>query len=435
MSKIRPRLTGYLKVPGDKSVSHRALIFAALCKGQSLIYGLSPAQDCLSTAACLERLGLKIDEGQEDAELKVKSTTVYSPGIKNLKAPDQTLFAGNSGTTIRLLSGLLSGQSFQASIDGDQSLQSRPMSRVLDPLMQMGASINYEAKPGHAPFSIKGGNLSGINYKLPVASAQVQTALLLAGLQSTGQTSVDMPPSARDHTVRQFQHIGVPFEFKAPGTVSVKRLAEPLPPFSMDIPGDISSAAFFMVAAACLPGSKITLRQVGINPGRRLIIDILQKMAADISIDKTVDLSKEPVADITVNYAGPLQGATIDGAQIAAGIDEIPILALAGALCQGQFSVSGAGELRVKESDRLSAIVLNLQQAGVDIKSRSDGFDINGRGRLPGGDTWHTHGDHRLAMTGLIANLLSESPISVIDTDCISVSYPGFEKDLASLIT
>lgn len=434
MSSHLPKLCGELKVPGDKSISHRALIFAALSKGNNRVFGLSPAADCLSTAECLRRLGMVItrDEASDWTEIE-------SFGLQKLKCPAGSLDAGNSGTTIRLLSGLVAGQPFTTQFDGDSSLRQRPMSRVLEPLQSMGATIEYFDRQGYPPFSIVGGNLKGLHYEVPVASAQVQTALVLAGLQAEGETIVQMPlasagAGARDHTARQFRHLGVPFDGDGTGKLRVKRLLEPLEPFSMQVPGDISSAAFFMVAAASMPGSAILLTGVGINPGRNLVIDVLRKMGADIELQNSRQVCGEPVADISVKGNGRLNGATIGGDIIAAGIDEIPILALAGSLCDGTFKVSGASELRVKESDRLKAIVTNLEEAGADISEQPDGFEIRGRNSLPGGSHWKTEGDHRLAMTGLIANLIVQKPLAIDDAACVNISYPQFKEHLQVLL-
>ncbi len=422
-------LKGDLRVPGDKSISHRALIFSVLTRGRSTVAGLSPAYDCASSIACLQALGLEIEPaGQAD------SVSIMSNGVTEMKAPATHLDAGNSGTTIRLMAGVASGLQFQTTFDGDQSLRRRPMSRVLDPLGAMGAQIEYLGKAGCAPFSIAGGTLRGIAYPVPVASAQVQTAILLAGLQADGETVVTVPGVVRDHTLRLFQYLSIPHRVDNPGSIAVKRLSEPIEPYQIDVPADISSAAFFMVAAALLPGSSVRLSDVGVNPGRNLVIEVLQRMGAALTIENERIVSGEPVADIAVRYESRLAGATIGGDEIAAGIDEIPILALAGALGSGIFTISGAAELRVKESDRLKAIVSNLSAAGAHITELPDGFEIEGTSSLAGGSIWETFGDHRLAMTGLIANLISNAPVEVDDRDCVRISYPTFEADLDRLL-
>ena len=439
----RPSINGQIRVPGDKSISHRALIFSLLTAGTSKITGLSPAQDCVSSIDCLSQFGLTIESEVNGGAISSPNSTstqntivLTSPGLFGLKSPKSPLFAGNSGTTMRLLAGAAAGQAFITCFDGDESLSKRPMLRVLEPLMQMGAQVNWAGSMGYAPFAITGGNLKGIDYHIPTASAQVQTALLLAGLQSSGQTVISVTGSVRDHTVRLFRYIGVPHEASADGTsIAVTQLIKPLPPFQVDVPADISSCAFFMVAAVLLPGSAVHLMDVGINPGRRLVIDVLKSMGADIVLKNMREVAGEPVADIVAKWSGRLCGATIGGEEIASGIDEVPILALAGALCQGQFSVSGASELKVKESDRLTAIVGNLKGAGAKIIQLEDGFEIEGQETLAGGSHWQSFSDHRLAMTGFIANLISKKPIVVDDVDCVAISYPSFQNDLNRLLS
>lgn len=437
MHKPSAKLTGVLKVPGDKSITHRAFIFAAFSKGISEIDNLSPAADCYSTIECMRMLGLDIQLSAAPGQ-SVKAS-VKSPGQFALHPAQEGLFAGNSGTTIRLLSGLLAGQPFKLKLDGDESLRSRPMKRVIEPLNSMGVSIAWITKEGHAPFVVEGApandlQLTGVKFKLPVASAQVQTALLLAGLQAEGKTTVELPAPVRDHTVRLFRHIGVPMLVDEPLVTAVKKLSEPLPPFKLSIVADISSATFFVVAAALLPGSEIKLLEVGVNKGRRLVIDVLKEMGADIALENESESNGEPVADVVVRYVGPLRGVTIDGGNIAAGIDEVPALSLLGCLCEGKFVVKDAGELRVKESDRLSAMVANLRAAGATVNALPDGYEIEGHGQLKGGSLWQTFGDHRLAMTGLIANLVCQEPVAVDDTTCIAVSYPTFIEDLNRLL-
>ncbi len=437
MKQLQPRISGELKAPGDKSITHRALVFAALTSGRSTISGLSPAQDCRSTIACLQALGLTVepDKGLPGvAKGEPGKIAVASPGLAGLRQSSRPLYAGNSGTTIRLLSGLAAGLPFVTSFDGDESLRGRPMSRVLDPLCRMGACVQYQSREGYAPYAVSGGKLAGIDYTAPVASAQVQTALLIAGLQAQGRTTVTVPGTPRDHTERMFRHIGVPFQANGAGSITVQQLTAPIAPFHIDVPADISSAAFFMVAAALLPGSGIVLPAVGVNPGRRLIVDVLRAMGASVTLEHERTVSGEPVADIAVTFAGRLKGTTVGGDIISAGIDELPILSLAGALCDGLFSVRGAAELRVKESDRLKAIVLNLRAAGAGVTEYEDGFDIQGQAHLPGGSAWTTFGDHRLAMTAIIAGLVCDTPLSIDDTACVAISYPSFESDLKSLL-
>lgn len=421
------RLKGRLQVPGDKSISHRALIFATLSKGKTQISGLSSAADCLSTIACLKTSGLDVDD-KRGGDIHIRAN-----GLASLVSPSAVLYAANSGTTMRLLSGLMAGGDFSCRFDGDASLRCRPMQRVLEPLGTMGATVEYEEMEGRAPFRIGGGNLAGKEFHLDVASAQLQTALLLAGLQASGKTTVVLPGLVRDHTTKLFKHIGVPFEQTALNSVAVTKLSAPISPFVLKIPGDISSAAFFMVAAACLPGSEIVLTNLGLNPGRCLVIDVLKEMGAQIEVLSRREEGGEPVGDVLVRYNGRLSGTTIDGKRLASGVDEIPVLSLAGALCEGTFFVRDAGELKVKESDRLASLVANLSEAGVDIVQEGDGFKIIGANKIKGGSFWKSCGDHRMAMTGIIAGLLGQEEIAVDDRQCIAVSYPSFLADLSTL--
>lgn len=418
-------------MPGDKSITHRALMFACLTTGTSKIEGLSPAHDCLSTVACLRSTGVDI-ELLDDTD--TPTAIVNSRGLQGIGAPTAILDAGNSGTTIRLLSGLLAGRPHEYEFDGDASLRKRPMKRVLTRIAEMGAEISWVKTEGLAPFRIKGGDLTGKTFDLDVASAQVETAILLAGLQASGKTTVKLPFPARDHTRRMFTYLGIPFDAADELTTSVTSIDSEIPAKDMVVPADISSAAFFMVAAAIIPGSSITLKNVGINPGRTLILDVLSRMNADIKVIGVNSLSGEPVADIRVRYNGELSSATVTGEEIARGIDEIPILALAGALCKGELSVSGAEELRHKESDRLALIANNLRGAGAEIDLREDGFTVRGGQRLKGGSHWATADDHRLAMTGLVAQLVCDENLELEETESPRISYPNFANDLKSLM-
>jgi 3-phosphoshikimate 1-carboxyvinyltransferase len=269
---------------------------------------------------------------------------------------------------------------------------------------------------------------------LPIASAQVQTALLLAGLQAEGTTSVTLPQIARDHTLRMFKHIGVPFEQPAANTIAVQQLQIEAKDLDLKVPADISSAAFFMVAAACLPGSELVLLNCGMNLGRTLVVDVLQRMGADVEVFQATEVCGEPVANIRVRYAGRLKGATISGEEIASGIDEIPILSIAGALCDGEMRVEGAQELRHKESDRLEAIATNLRSLGAQVSDTADGLVITGAKVLKGGSMWKTYDDHRLAMSGLIASVICAEPLTLTETESIKISYPNFKDDLKTLL-
>ena len=424
------RLSGILKVPGDKSISHRALVFSVLSRGKCRVSGLSPARDCLNTADCLQKLGLAFERSSADC------LEIVSPGVFALSAPSTTLDAGNSGTTMRLLAGVLSGQPFEAVLDGDASLRTRPMARLLTPLSEMGSEIAYLRQQNFAPFKIKGARLTGKEFHLQVPSAQVQTALLLAGLQAQGETLVHLPAAVRDHTMSMFSLMGVPFSYVDTNRNSVSLLAldEPVAPFVVSVPGDLSSAAFFMVAAACLPGSDITLVDVGLNPGRDLVIEVLKEMGADVEVTLTGLACGESVGSIRVKGQARLRGAVIAADRLARGVDEIPALALAGALCDGVFKVEDGAELRVKETDRIDAIVSNLKAAGAQVQELADGFAIDGQSTLPGGSLWTSRADHRMAMSGQIASLIAQRPMQVDNLNCVSVSYPAFGDELQRLL-
>lgn len=428
-------LKGTLQVSGDKSISHRALIFAALSRGSSKLYGLSPAFDCLNSVDCLSQLGVSFERrSASENGGRQPAVLIKSPGLDGLSKPQTPLFAGNSGTTIRLLAGLVSGRNFKCEFDGDDSLRQRPMARVLNPLSQMGAVISYLQAKNYPPFELAGGSLAGRDFLLEQASAQVQTALLLAGLQASGRTTVRLPKPVRDHTRRLFSVIGVPFESEGETVLSVSRLQEPIEPFTLEIPADISSAAFFMVAAAVLPGSEVLLKNLALNPGRDLVIHVLKELGADITVAETRELCGETVGDLLVKGTILRGSAVIDGSRVVSGIDEIPILALAAAFSKGgTLLVKDADELRVKESDRLSAIINNLRSAGADIEEKDVGFVIQGNGRVQGGSPWVTLDDHRMAMTGLIAGLLCQEPVLVDNDSCVAVSYPDFVQDLERL--
>lgn len=414
---------------------------SAFSSGRCRVFNLSPAADVRSTADCLRNAGLGIGtDWTARASLEDGICTesgpfleIESKGIDSLTKPTAVLDAGNSGTTMRLLSGLMAGRTFSCRFDGDSSLRKRTMKRIFEPLRQMGAMITSENEP-YAPFSIEGGNLQGHEFRLSIASAQVEACILLAGLQADGVTSVSTSGGVRDHTRRMFEYLSVPFSVEKNGSLSVSRLTTPLNAFDLTVPADISSAAFFMVAAACVPGSELLLEATGINPGRTLVIDVLKSMGAHIEIGNERIVSGEPIADILVKNSGPLNGCTVSGDVVASGIDELPVLALAGAVCEGEFLVSDASELRHKESDRITAIVSNLARAGVDVEEREGGFLIRGKSSIAGGTGWLTHGDHRMAMTGLVASLIFEKPLKLDSRDSIAVSYPGFEEDLKTLL-
>lgn len=435
-------LKGSLQVPGDKSITHRALIFSAFVKGRVEIENGSSGQDCASTAACMEALGLEIKRQGNSGASGGLTCQVESEGVEALRAPRETLDVGNSGTTIRILSGLLAGRPFPSRLEGDESIARRPMRRVINPLEKMGADINSR-DGGFAPLEINsggGGNcLKGTSFHLQVASAQVQTCILLAGLQAQSVTEVITPQVVRDHTRRMFDHMGIPFRSESENHIAVERLKQPVEPCKISVPADISSAAFFMVAAALAEGSEVLLKNVGLNPGRDLVFNVLKQMGARISVESRALVCGEPVADILVKGGAKLNSIDLGARELPSGIDEVPILSLCGCLASkdSEMVITDAEELRHKESDRLGTLVANLRRNGVEIEEREDGFRILGKGAsgIKGGELWETKGDHRMAMTGAIASHLFQSPVELDDQDCVDISYPEFFNDLGSLIS
>jgi len=388
-------------MPGDKSITHRALIFSALTTGKSRITGALGALDCLSTVSCLRRLGLIIEPAANDTGWRKINTSgrldlvVKSKGPKNLDFRESTksgpllLDAGNSGTTMRIMSGLLAGLPGNFALSGDDSLSKRDMRRVLDPLATMGASVTYRRNEGKAPFIVGGGDLKGGHFELPMASAQVETALLVAGLLARGKTTVKTPARVRDHTLKAFLHLGIPFH-NEDLTTSVEPLDKEIEAKDFTVPGDISSAAFFLVAAAIMPGSSIVIPAVGTNSGRGLVVDVLRRMGVSITYSNERLVNFEPVCDIEVSAPAELAATEVGADEVPLGIDELPVLALAFALARGRSKVSGAAELKEKESNRLTAICKNLANQGVKVEELSDGFIIDGSGTLSGGGQWQT---------------------------------------------
>lgn len=413
-----PSLVGRTRVPGDKSISHRAAIIGALASGSTTIRGFLRADDCLRTLACLRSLGVQIEEAE--GELVISGTS------GRLAAPARVLEAGNSGTTMRLLAGVLAGQPFTAEIDGDASLRARPMDRVAEPLRRMGAHVG--AREGrYPPLRIMGGSLRGITYTLPVPSAQVKSAVLLAGLQAEGETAVVEPVPTRDHTERLLKECGV--RVRRAGS---RIVLEPAVPQGREItvPGDFSSAAFVLAAAAALPGSEVTVEDVGVNPTRTGALEILRAMGAAVEISASSEHSGEPVAAVTVR-GGRLRGVTIAGPMIPQVIDELPILGVVAAASAGVTVIRDAAELRVKESDRIAALARGLRALGATVEERPDGLAIEG-GRLRGG-TVDAAGDHRLVMAFAVAGLLAAGPVTVRGAETAAVSFPGFFETLAVL--
>ena len=411
-------LQGEVTVPGDKSISHRAVMFGALAEGQTIIEGFLPGEDCLATINCFRKMGVNIKhQGQ--------TVTVEGVGLHGLRPSLTMLDVGNSGTTIRLLLGILVGQAFATKISGDASIQHRPMGRVAKPLRLMGANISSDM----APLTVEAVQmLQGIHYELPIASAQVKSAVLLAGLYAAGSTSVTEPALSRDHTEIMLQAFGVPV--KRQGLTVTVESGHSLTGQTVVVPGDISSAAFLLVAALILPGSDITIRKVGINPTRSGILDALLAMGADIEI-RPVATCDEPMADIRVRYS-KLRGIELAGEIIPRLIDEIPILAIAAAFATGETVIRDAAELKVKESNRIAVVVNGLTAMGADAEEQEDGLIIRGGPSLTG-TVLDSRGDHRIAMAFAIAGLAATGDTIITGEDCIPVSFPGFDKVLRQL--
>ena len=407
-------LTGTLRVPGDKSISHRAVMLGALAQGTTRISGFLNGEDCRCTMKAFQAMGVRIEQPDET------TLAVHGVGLAGLKAPARELDLGNSGTSMRLMAGLMSGQKFPSTLVGDASLSRRPMKRIIEPLAQMGARI--EADDGHAPLRISpSAGLKGIAYRSPVASAQVKSGVLLAGLYAQGRTEVTEPEPSRDHTERMLRAFGVTVD-AAPGRAALEG-GQALTGTAIEVPADISSATFFMVGAAIAPGSDLTLTGVGTNPTRTGIIEILRRMGADLELARERTLGGEPVADIRVRGRA-LRGIAIGRDLVAAAIDEFPAIFVAAACARGTTEVSGAEELRVKESDRIQAMCDGLVALGVSAQARPDGARIGG-GRLRGGRV-DSHGDHRVAMSFAIAGLRAEAPITILDCANVNTSFPGF---------
>jgi len=418
-------LSGSVQMPGDKSISHRYAMLAALAEGTSELRNFAAAADCHSTLACMKALG---------AGVKVEGTTIHVTGcgLRDLKSSWRALDAGNSGTTIRLLSGILAGQNFKTTISGDESLQKRPMKRVVGPLREMGAEIKAR-EDNFAPLEIRGGKLRAIEYKMPMASAQVKSAVLLAGLFAEGETIVTEPARTRDHTELALEAFGAPVERNARVTKirgagsngSIKLTAR-----NLDVPGDISSAVFFIAAASLFPESSILIQNVGLNPTRTAILDVFAQMGASIQIHSVQSSHGEVIGDLAVKGAA-LKGGVVSGDTIPLVIDELPMLAALGPYTEEGIEIRDASELRVKESDRIAVLVENLRKMGATVEERPDGLKVAGRsaGKLRGAEI-EPHGDHRIAMAFAIAGLAADGPTTIRDAECAGVSFPTFYEDL-----
>jgi 3-phosphoshikimate 1-carboxyvinyltransferase len=433
MSQLKVRklknIPSEITVPGDKSISHRAVMFAGLCEGTTIIENFLSSDDCICSLEAMKALGADYEVLETDARGKPVKLSVTGHGMQ-LKAPAGPIDCGNSGTTMRLISGILAAQLFKTELVGDESLSKRPMKRVSDPLALMGAKVEGQGDKICAPLTIHGGELKAIQYKLPVASAQVKSAVLLAGWNSFGKTTVLEPVPTRDHTERLLAHFNVKC-MRDGLAVSIYGGQKP-EPNDLYVPGDISSAAFWMVAAAATPGAQLNLKNVGLNPTRTGIINVLLRMGAQIS--DFMDVSEgEPRGNISVQ-GRELNATVIGGAEIPNVIDELPILAVAAALARGQTVIRDAHELRVKETDRIAAVAQNLRLMGVQVDEFQDGMEITGGATLRGAELM-SFGDHRIAMAFAVAGLHAEGTTIINDIECISTSYPGFEQHLELFMT
>lgn len=416
-------LRGTITVPGDKSISHRSIMFGAISQGTTEVTGFLQSADCLSTISCFRKMGVQI-ENEEHRVL------VHGNGMHGLKKPESVLDCGNSGTTTRLLSGILCAQNFDSVVTGDASIQKRPMDRILIPLTRMGARISSVSGNGCAPLQIQGSSLHGIHYQSPVASAQVKSAILLAGLYAEGETRVTEPFLSRNHSELMLAHFGA--NVKTEGTTAVIQPAKELYACPVEVPGDISSAAFFLAAGLLVPGSEILIRNVGINPTRSGVLTVLQDMGADITPVNCQSRSGEPTADLLVRTSR-LRGTTIAGAIIPTLIDEIPILALTACFAEGETVIRDAAELKVKESNRLRVMAEGLSAMGARVQETEDGMIIQGGSPLHGA-VIDSRLDHRIAMTFAVAGLCADGETDILGAECVNISYPRFYEDIKQLL-
>lgn len=421
-SSISSPLRGSLHVPGDKSISHRSVMFGALAKGDTEISNFLRGADCLSTISCFRSMGVDIEE-------KGENVLVHGKGLRGLRRPDGILDCGNSGTTTRLISGILAAQDFDVTLTGDESIQKRPMKRIIDPLSLMGAEIESVRGNGCAPLHITGAPLHGISYSTPVASAQVKSAILLAGLYADGETRVTEPAPSRNHTELMLSSFGA--DVRTEGTTVTIRQAEELYGQKIQVPGDISSAAFFIAAGLLIPGSEILLKNVGVNPTRDGVLRVFRRMGGSIETTVLSSGAGEPAADLLVK-ASRLHGVEIGGEEIPSLIDEIPVIAAAACFADGVTVIRDAAELKVKESNRIAAMTENLRAMGADVTETEDGMIIRG-GRPLHGAVIDSRNDHRIAMTFAVAALAAEGETSIPQWDCVNISYPGFLEDLRKL--
>lgn len=417
VTKTMYGLTGEMAIPGDKSISHRSVMFASLGDKPVRITNFLNAEDCRSTVACMRSLGVEIEEAGDD------TLVVHGRGIRGLNEPDDIIDAGNSGTLLRLMMGILAPQPFLSVFTGDASLRKRPMSRVLQPLAQMGAKFAGRSGVKYLPIAVLPSEcLSGIHYQMPMASAQVKSAILLAGMYADGETIVTEPYASRDHTERMLETFGVDLH-KEGTSIGIKKVEKLVSPDVIDVPGDISSAAFWLVAASIIPGSCLILKQVGINPTRTGILDVLLAMGADITIANQHLCGKEPVADLIVKSAA-LRGTSFGAEIMPRLVDEIPVITVAAMFAKGRTTITGAGELRVKETDRLYAITTEFNKFNQCITGTEDGLMIEGGGAFEFAECYSYH-DHRIAMALAIAGAAGNG-VMIRAADCVNISYPNF---------
>jgi 3-phosphoshikimate 1-carboxyvinyltransferase len=423
--KVEPvaSLVGHIAVPGDKSISHRAVLIGALCEDETRVHGFGRSGDTESTVDAVRALGVDVEDVGDD------ELVVHGVGLRGLQQPDTPIDCGNAGTLLRLLTGILAGQPGRYELTGDDSLRSRPMDRIAEPLTRMGARI--ETTDGRAPLSVEGSDsLRGIDYTLPVASAQVKSALLLAGLNAHGMTTVVEPAPTRDHTEVMLDAAGARVR-RRPRSVSVEP-ASRLRLEEVVVPGDFSAAAPFLVAATLLAGSELTIHDVGLNPRRTGLLDVLARMGARISIFNRRKLGGEWIGDLEIRSA-ELIGTEITSSEVPLLVDELPLFALAAAFARGSSSVRGAGELRVKETDRIETVTNALRTLGVRMRARDDGFEVRGVPSRPRGGSMRSNGDHRVAMLGAVAGLVSREGVEIGEADAVAISFPGFFELLDSV--
>ncbi|MET3575144.1 3-phosphoshikimate 1-carboxyvinyltransferase [Bhargavaea ullalensis] len=416
-------LRGAITVPGDKSISHRAVMFGSIAEGRTTISGFLAGEDCLRTIDCFRSLGVDIVRNGTDL-------TISSPGIDGWAEPSDILYTGNSGTTTRLILGVLAGSRVHSVVSGDSSIARRPMKRVTGPLALMGADIRGRDSARYTPLAVQGGPLSAIEYDMPVASAQVKSAILFAAMRAEGESVIREKDVSRDHTERMMRNFGISVE-SGGGEIRLRGGQKPSA-VHVEVPGDISSAAFFLAAGAAVQGSEVELENVGLNPTRTGMLDVLEAMGADVSVRESVTGDSEKRGTLTVRHSD-LRGTEISGSLIPRLIDEIPVIALLATQAEGVTVIRDAEELRVKETDRIAAVAEELGKLGADIEPTPDGMVIRGPVRLHGG-VLHSRGDHRIGMMAAVAALIADGPVELEDPGCIAISYPAFFDDLKSLL-